>query len=526
MLVVVSLHGQVPAGWAARPPLGSDLPQGFWLGAGIWSADRHGPPAPFIESLGLGNGTSGNGVNAELGWKGQRWDVALRLTGYRDETGQDQALVSRWHLTYLSPGGWTTSFEREPLVWGYGLNGGYLLGEASRPVPKLRVSTPMTPLRIWGIPLGAWKGQVFLGQVDAATTLPEDTQSMSFKSRSIASQGTPVRPFLSGIRAEAAFGDSVEFYVNWINLFGGTLNGRQIDSGYGFTDYLTAFLGAKDARIEGGTDLVSAGPSQYRPLDVISASNSDVGMRIRFQALEALLGARDVRFYVSRGSKGVHISYGPLFKKPIYYIGKDLDADWRAVVNFAPGSIWGRSYRYTAPSPIVPNDAVGMLVDWGRWKVGVEYLDTVNGRDQSDGKAPGIDPLYGHRSFTHGFYQVGFYDQGDPLGSALGGEARYGTFHVQWDPTQAWRIQGWLESGDRPFRDGLDEWLLDHQGKHPVRNRFTQLQVVVEHHGRDGFLARSGVSAQRQSAVLNEYGRGGTGFRWFQELGWTWTRPR
>ncbi len=522
VLLASSLYGQVPDGWAARLPLGTGMQPGVWFGGGVWSADRHGPAAPFIESLGLGNGTVGNGVNAEMGWKGIHWDVAMRLTGYRDASGGDHALVSRGHLTYRSAGGWTTSLEREPLVWGYGLNGGYLLGEASRPIPKLRVATPMAPLSAWGVPLGAWKAQVFLGQVDAATTLPENIQSPSLKTRSIASQGTPVRPFLSGVRAEAAFGDSVEFYLNWISLFGGTLNGRQIDSGYTFTDYLTAFLGAKDARIEGGTDLVTGGPSQYRPLDVISASNSDVGMRIRFQVLESLLRARDVRFYVSRGSKGVHISYGPLLKKPLYYLGKDMDADWRAVTSFAPGSIWGRTYRYSAPSPIVPNDGVGVMIDWGVWKAGLEYLDTVNVRDFSGGTVPGVDPLYGHRSFTHSFYQVGFYDQGDPLGSALGGEARYGTFHVQWDPSRAWRFLGWIQSGDRPFRDDLGDWLLDHPGKHPVRNRFTQVQVVVEHHGRDGFLARSGASAQRQSAVLNEYGRGGTGFRWFLELGWTW----
>lgn len=522
IIVSAVLQGQAPPGWASRSPLGSELPPGAWLGGGVWSADRHGPAAPFIESLGLGNGTSGNGVDAEVGWKGRRWDMALRLTGYRDASGRDHALVSRGHMTYRSPGGWTTSLEREPLVWGFGLNGGYLLGEATRPIPKLRIATPKAPIGMWGVPLGAWKGEVFLGQIDDAATQPENTQSPSQLARSILANGTPIRPFLSGIRAEAAFGDSIEFYLNWISMFGGTLNGVPLDSGYKFTDYLTAFLGAKDARIEGGSDLIVVSPSTLPQLGIRSASNSDVGMRIRFKVLESLFHAQDVRFYVTRGSKGVNISYGPFLRKPAYYLGKDLDADWRAVKNFSPGAIWGRTYAYTGPRPTAPNDVVGLLIDWGSWKLGLEYLDTVNARDQSGGKAQGVDPLYGWRPFTHGIYRVGFYDQGDPLGSALGGEARYGTFHVQWDPSRAWRFLGWIQSGDRPFRDDLGDWLLDHPGKHPVRNRFTQVQVVVEHHGRDGFLARSGASAQRQSAVLNEYGRGGTGFRWFLELGWTW----
>jgi len=522
LLVCGSLQGQAPPGWAGPTLLGSEQSSGPWLGAGIWSADRHGAPAPFVQSQGLGNALTGNGASFAAGWKGWGWDLGLRTIAYRTPDGSGRLELEHGHIQFQSPGGWRFALEQEPMVWGYGLNGGYVLGVAGRPFPKVHVTSPMAPRSWFSVPLGSWKGEFFVGRLENHRKLSENIQDPSYRSRFIAKGGDPQRPFLSGFRAEAAFGDSVEFYLNWINLFGGIENGVDRFRGYDLGDYLTALTGAKDTLIEHDSDMSQPQPG-LRGVKAKSSSNSDVGMRIRFAFLEDLLRARDVRLYVSRGSKGVNnIAFGLLAHRPGYYIGRDLNADWRALVNVSPANIWNRTYRYTAPSPQVPNDAVGILLDWPRWKVGLEYLDTVNVRNQFGGR----NVEDGHRSFTHPDYKSGFYYEGDALGSALGGEARYGTVHVQWDPNPAWRALLWLHSGDRPFRDVLSDWLLDHPGKAPVRNRFIGLQAVVEHRKPSGLLLRLGASTQRQSALLNEQGRAGVGFRWFTELGWTWARPQ
>lgn len=511
---------QAPPGWAAQEPLGSGLPLGSWVGASLWSADKHGPAAPFVDSLGLGNAVTGGGVTVSAGWKASRWDLAVRAMALRTPTGQDQFRLDRGHVRFQTSGGWTYALEQEPMVWGYGLNGGYLLGEAARPFPRIRVASPMAARSIFSVPLGRWRGEVFLGRLEGQRVLSEDIQDPSYRSRVIAQEGDPEKPYLSGFRAEAEFGDNIEFYLNWINLFGGMVNGVNRFNGYSLGNYLTAFTGLKDTLIENSYDMTQPHPG-IPGVNAKSASNSDVGMRIRFPFLEDLLHARDVRIYISRGSKAVNtIPYGLLARRPLYYIGKDIRADWHDGLNV--GKIWNRSYRYTAPSPQVPNDGVGILMNWQVWKIGVEYLDTVNASNQFNGR-----PVeQGHRSFTHWDYKSGFYYEGDALGSALGGEARYGTLYAQWDPALAWRFLAWFHAGDRPFRDVLQDWLLDHPGKTPVRDRFLGLQAVAEHRGANGMLLRLGASTERESAVLNEAGRSGLGFRWFMDVGWTWAKPR
>src|SRR5512133_939334 len=198
LLCASGLVGQSPDGWGNLSSLGQQQPPGWWIDAGLWSADRHGAPAPFIDTLGLGNGVTGNGVNASAGWSGGPWSFAVRLTAYRDALGFTRQDVDRGHFTYRTGGGGEISLEREPLLWGFGLNGGYVLGEASRPIPKVRLATPRRHLSLFGVPLGAWKGETFMGQLTDASVLPETAQSPSLKAHEIADSGTPLHPFLFG----------------------------------------------------------------------------------------------------------------------------------------------------------------------------------------------------------------------------------------------------------------------------------------------------------------------------------------
>jgi len=357
----------------------------------------------------------------------------------------------------------------------------------------------------------------------ASQEVPETIQSPSLKTMEIHRRGSPERPFLFGYRVYGVIAEDLEIYANWIVLMGGRLQGRRVDEGYSFKQYLTAILGIKDLTVEGGFDMNHPPPpDSIRDPGVYSTANSDVGMRFRFHALERVFKARDVRLYLSRGSKGVNVNYGVLRHKPLKAIWQDVRADLSSAASLSIGSIWRRSYRHTAPSPVVPNDGVGLLLDWAKWKVGVEYLDTVNPRNYADGVKSGLDSLYGHRSFTHGFYQVGFYEDGDPLGSGLGGEARYGTLFLEGLLRPRLYMKAWLQSGERPFRDEREAWQLDHPGGVPVRNRFLQAQLTVDWKRENGFSLRGGFSLQRQSAEFNELGRARWGSRCYLETGWTW----
>jgi len=94
--------------------------------------------------------------------------------------------------------------------------------------------------------------------------------------------------------------------------------------------------------------------------------------------------------------------------------------------------------------------------------------------------------------------------------------------HVAVDWSPQWATRTWLLLGDRPYRDLDFYWQQDHPGATPVRNRFLELQQVVEWRPDRVMLVRAGASAQRQSAYLNVRGDARTGFRWFIDLGWTW----
>jgi hypothetical protein len=514
-VVCAPLAAQMPAGWQSEEVLGTGVPQGqMWWGGGLWTADKHGPAATLVQSLGMGNALTGSGLSLEGGLKPGSWDFGGRVLLYKNGDGNSSVSAYEGHALYRSKGGWVTGLEREPLVWGYGLNGGYLLGEAARPFPRFRVESPFKNLSFFHIPLGSWKGQFFVGKMEFRRIVSEDVQDPSYRVRAVGQYGEPEGPLLSGFRAEAHFGDAVEFYANWINLFGGTLNGTGMMDGYGFKDYLTAFSGTKDAQAEAQLDMQDFTHFQPNQVKAKSASNADVGVRVRMSFLEKALGAEGVHFYITRGSKAVNINYDVAWHRPLYYLGKDLSGTW------PPGRAWGRTYWYYAPAAQVPNDVVGLLLDWHGVRLGLEYLDTVNTKNQFDNR-----PVQnGHRSFTHYVYRSGFYYYGDPLGSGLGGEARYSTIRLEWDAADRFTLQTWLQGGQRPFRDVVEDWVLDHPGETPVDTQFLGIQQGIRWQVDSHLHVRAGYSWQHQRAVEYQEGVTGNGFRWYVDAGWRWSR--
>lgn len=531
--LIISLGGtlgaQLPPGWSHQEALGAGQ-KGAWYGSGVWAADKHSAPATFVDSLGLGNAMTGQGVHLEGGWTHGPLEVAGQVAAWRASPGISRIILQRFHVAYTSARGWRTALEQEPMVWGFGLNGGYVLGEAARPFPKFRLDSPLAPVRFLGIPLGSWKGSIFLGQIEGQKVIGESSQDPSYRRRAIAAMGDPQRPYLSGIRLESKLGDNTELYLNYINLFGGSSQGRSLSEGYSARDWMVAFFGLKDSIAEGGQDF-NGPPGSFDPIapTVKSASTSDVGVRVRLSPLESWLGAEDVRIYVSRGAKAVNTRAQILFHRPGYAFSQDLQRDFKSLVQ-SPLHPWTQRARYVLPTTPVPNDAVGILIRWVGWRVGAEYLDTANTVMNPDN--PGQT---NHRTFEHEIYQSGFYQEGDPLGNATAGEARTVTLRAERDWNPRWTTRTWLFWGDRPFREAyiagnqpfsnaLANWTEDHPGALPARNRFLGLQQILEWRPDAVFSLRTGASVMHQNAFLNVMGEGRTGFRWFINLSWIWSR--
>lgn len=217
-------------------------------------AAAHGKGGMFVNSLGLGNSIQGAGLTVSAGHKAQNWSVAAQVLAGYDQNGNRFGKLYRGHAIYQTKGGWHFGLEKEPLVWGYGLNGGYLLGEAAQPFPRVRIQTPFKALSVFGVPLGSWSAQAFMGQLEKHRVLSELVQDPLWRSAAIASRGEPQQPLLNGYRVEAKFGQNVSFYMNYTNLWSGKEDGKRISNGYNAGEYFTAMFGLKDALAEAHLD--------------------------------------------------------------------------------------------------------------------------------------------------------------------------------------------------------------------------------------------------------------------------------
>ena len=108
---------QMPEPWHRVPVLGEGLAPGApWFGVGLWAADKHGPPATFVQTLGLGNALTGTGLTLEAGLASGAWDLAGRINVSRDPNGTARGELDQGHVRYQTQGGWTWSLARTPGV--------------------------------------------------------------------------------------------------------------------------------------------------------------------------------------------------------------------------------------------------------------------------------------------------------------------------------------------------------------------------------------------------------------------------
>ena len=504
------LFAQMPESWPENRRLGTGFgAEGPWYGVGTWAADSHGKLGTFVNSLGLGNGVKGVGLYLEGGVHAKNWDMAAQVMAVRDPQGQSYLTLFRGHLTHTSRGGWVTGLEQEPLVWGYGLNGGYLLGEAARPFPRLRVESPMTHLQIGNAHFGTWGFQAFMGRLESDRVLSDSIQDLSYRKTIL--QNDPSSPFFNGYRIQARFADVMEFYVNYTNLWGGTRQGTKMTAGYNLGEYLTAMFGLKDPLAEAAVDYSDPNhPVTPYKNNARSASNFDLGGRLRLRFLEQPLGAQTVHAYISRGTKNVQWPVSTFLHKPIYYLGKDLETDGRDLLKRHVNDFWNNRERTTLPNLVVANDTAGVLIAWPEIRLGLEYSDITNG----------LSPWI--KAFVTDTYVTGFYSHGDPLGNAIGGEAQTVTLRLDVDPSPRFTLSSWVHWGHRPFRDSPSDWQAAHPGATSANNRFFGLQENASWKMGPASTLTFGTSWQRQSASDQVEGRQANSFRWFVELGHRW----
>jgi len=508
-----SLAAQMPPGWNVAPPLGSAEPRGtFWYGAGLWAADRHGPPATLVDSLGMGNAITGRGVHLEAGLARGNWDVAAELQAVHAPNGADYLTLYRGHAMWRRDNQWLFSLEMEPLVWGFGLNGGYLLGDAARPFPRFRVESPRADLRFFKVPLGTWSWQAFLGRLENHREFSDSMQNPLEQEANAA--GDPQAPLISGYRVQAEFSDFMEFYANYLNLWGGSVNGRGVLDGYSLSEFGTAMFGLKDTLAESNIDPNSGLPQNNSYANrARSSSNADVGFRVRSRPLERALGAESVYGYFSRGSKAEGSSFSVLGSNPGKYIWKDVHAELRFASRLQYGSIWHETGRYTSPNLTSPNETVGVLAAWPGFRLGLEYLDAI------DPYGPGNPAV---RPWNNSAYPSGFYYHGDPLGNAIGGEARTTTLRLEADLGRHLTGTTILHRGQSPFRDSLPLWTAMHPGTGPTTDRFEGVQQSLLWQARPGVSLAAGASWERHDAVDNVPGARKNGFQYYSDLSFRW----
>ena len=515
--LALPLAAQMPESWNHRVALGTELTTpSLWVGWGVWSAGKAGQPATLISSLGLGNSLVGSGVSLEGGFRSEGWSGAGKLLLFRDADGATRATLHQGHLSWTSRSGWQLGLENEPLVWGYGLTGGYLLGEAARPFPKVRLVTPQANLSLFGTSLGDWKVQAFLGKLESRRKLADNVQNPSGQSRIIAANGEPQAPLASGYRFEGSFYEGkIETYLNWTVLWGGNRNGIPMTSGYGVSDYLTAALGMKDFLAETSTNFSDPNhPDPAYKNNARSSTNFDFGVRGELPFLARWLGAEQTWGYISRGSKGMTWPLGVWRHKPLYWTGKDLVKDFHYALNVDYRRAWYEVDRHLVPNLIVPDDAFGLLVRWPRVRLGLERRSTSN------------LPEVSYRSFENATYATGFYRDGDPLGEAFGGETDVTTARLEWDATPSLATTTWLYRGARSFRDDPVLWLQDHPGQAYTEDYFSGLQLDLTWKATPSQTLRAGGSFERHTGAGYILGNTRHGTRWFLEWSGRWARSR
>lgn len=441
------------------------------LEVGMGGAGSEGVYAPVVGGEGLGHGLQGWGVGLQGKYFAGGWSLGATALAFRDGN-ITRGILQRASIAYQSSGGWRFALEQNPFQWGFGVNGGYLLGDSARPFPRLALATPEAALHLWRVPLGHWRAELFYGRMEWNRPIPEwigNTQAQLTAARTV---GDIRRPDLSGAMIHGRFGPHVELNLGVTSMWGGVDPlGRNRRQGYTWQDYALGFFGAENiGRTEASGSQGNFDGSSWKQ---ISTGHALAEARVRIPALADWFSAKGASVYLSRGSKNVNWQWKDFLRHPGAAIHRDLAKDWELIKHgrISGGdyidSIWGRGTREAVPTLEHANDMLGLQLVWDRWDLALDYSDTVNIPADGDG----------YRVYTNGTYLAGHSRYGDPLGQAFGGDVITRTLDLGFPLAFEGRGRAKLVRGTRAFRDNLAAWTTAHPGAEPGLNRFWFLQL-------------------------------------------------
>ncbi len=444
------------------------------LEVGLGGAGSRGIYVPLVGGEGFGRGMQGWGVGIQGQTTFGRWSFSGAGVGFRDGA-ITRGILQRGSIAYQTEGGWRFALEQTPFQWGFGVNGGYLMGDSARAIPRVALSTPEVELRIWKVPLGRWKADLFWGRLEWNREIPEWIGS-AYNQRALReTQGDIRRPDLSGAMIRGRFGPNVELNLGVTSEWGGIdPQGRNRRDGYTLEDYFLGFFGAENI----GRSEASGGQGNFdlSEFKQISMGHALAEGRVRIPALAGWVGANGASVYLSRGSKNVNWQWKDFLRDPFGAIWRDLSKDWNLVKrgritgsNYMD-SIWGRGTREAVPTLEHANDMLGVQFVWDRWDLAFDYSDTVN--IPADGE--------GYRVYTNGKYLAGYSRYGDSMGLAFGGDLVTRTLDLGFPLVWEGRGRFKIVNGIRSFRDNLVHWEEAHPGQIPWLNRFWFFQTNVQ----------------------------------------------
>ncbi|HJW72359.1 MAG TPA: hypothetical protein VJ486_05835 [Geothrix sp.] len=196
-----------------QEPLGPSSMPSFEVGWG--GAGSEGVYTPLTEGEGAGHGTQGWGLGMQGRYVAAGWSFSATVLGLRDH-GRTVGILQRAAIGYQTESGWRAALEQAPLAWGSGLNGGDLLGDASRAFPRLSLSTPEAAL-----PLGRWRLEAFAGKLEEERAIPDWIADRPARVSAKVAGLDLQRPTLLGGLVRASFGTLVEASIGTIRLAGG-----------------------------------------------------------------------------------------------------------------------------------------------------------------------------------------------------------------------------------------------------------------------------------------------------------------
>ncbi|HEX7553818.1 MAG TPA: hypothetical protein VF378_09695 [Geothrix sp.] len=428
-----------------------------WEAGTFMSLRRQSDWMPLIDGEGLGSALQGAGFTGAGGWSGNGWTLQGRFLAFKErETGASRVRMQEFEATKTTRSGWRFGLEEGPMAWGYGMAGGYLMGSSHLPFMRAVMETPECALSVFGVPLGRWKMETFLGRLEWERQIPEWISDPKDVASSLATQGDRRRPDISGMRFKARFGDLVDMNIGAVSRWGGVRSdGSRVMSGASGSDYLLAYFGAENLVVAEATgnaqDPDPAKRYQSNPnYKNLSNAVADVEFRLRLPALAQATGANGVAVYLSRGASNVNWQWKDFLRHPQSAISHDLSFYWSQLskpgarlLHSDPNSFWGWGYSEAAPSLTHINDTIGVQWVYDTWDLGAEIEDT---RNQ-------VYPDSTFRTYGNSAYLSGHSRYGDSLGQAFGGELYRQSLSWTWRPMKGQELRVLLSDCIRVLRD-------------------------------------------------------------------------